>query len=127
MAKITEIKISAKVTVGTVSVTTNATIPFTTVVFDTNRAVTLATGRFTALKRGVYRISTAGNRTATGGNTIVLYKNNLLETNLCSFSAANGTYATGSTLVFLNFGDFIDLRIDGNVTLNALEFSIESV
>jgi hypothetical protein len=103
---------------GSIAVTSGAAIPLTNVNYDTHGALTLASGRFTAPVSGIYCVAlNAWSRTVSGGNSVVLYRNNAIWSTMFAFTAA-GASSSGSIALVLNAGDFIDLRCDGNITLN---------
>jgi hypothetical protein len=99
------------------SITSGNPINFDTPSFDTNLAVTIgASWKFTvpAGLDGIYNIS-VNAETSSGTPDIVLYKNGTGVIRIVVASAIN-TEVSGSTLIKLVVGDFVDLRPDTNST-----------
>lgn len=96
---------------ATASRNPSPTVPFNfdSVDFDTHAAITTgASWKFTAPITGYYEVSSAWEDTGAGKRAEV-YKNDSLFAALGSSAAANFV-GTGSTIVQLNAGDYIDIR-----------------
>jgi hypothetical protein len=107
-----------------VSPTTGNPINFDTSSFDTHSAVTVgASWKFTAPVNGIYSVSTS-DQTSAGTPDIILYKNGVGAIRLFLISAVN-IATSGSALIKLNAGDYIDLRPDVNATLYGLTSGIQ--
>jgi hypothetical protein len=91
-------------------------IPYQTKEYDTHNALTVGTGaRFTAPSRGLYSVklgSHAGNTVSYG---IVLYKNGTAYKGIAA-NNTNTSTVNGSVDVYLNAGEFIDIRSTSSVT-----------
>jgi hypothetical protein len=102
-------------TAGSVS----STLPFqfNTKSIDTHNSVTTGSSwKFTAPVYGIYEISTC---LATGGGVvdIYIYKNGTQNTALSGTATGDGgMYISGTSLVELNAGDYIDIRPSGATT-----------
>ena len=104
---------------ASLGVTSGTAIPLNTVNYDTHGALTLGSGRFTAPVSGFHRISLNNwARSSGSSNTIIVYKNGSIWSGLFSFSAALLSHS-GSMDIYLNAGDYVDLRTDGAYTLNS--------
>jgi hypothetical protein len=109
---------------GNTTSTTTTPINYDTRVYDTHGAVTAgASWKFTAPVSGRYRISTFNN-SASGTNStfLALYKNGTKYESFIYSPAVNTNLLFGATEIFLNAGDYIDLRcttstaVSGNAT-----------
>jgi hypothetical protein len=116
MSNDTDTRVVAARYINNTTSTTSTTVPFNfaTKVLDTHNAVTTGGNwRFTAPVPGIYRISA----TVFGStqNSCNIYKNGASAATLFSI---NGTYVlSGSTLLELNSGDYIDLRTSASMTV----------
>lgn len=113
---------------GSVASSTSAPVDFATKDFDTHGAVTTgASWKFTAPVPGKYRVSMT-LATASSASGVYVYKNGSQNTALCDI--ASTAFGSGSTLVSLVAGDYIDIRLatslstSGNTTQSV---SIERV
>jgi hypothetical protein len=110
--------VSAQYSVGSTAVTSGAVINFSTAVYDTHGAVTTgASWKFTAPVPGYYDINLTGASRASGtGNSLIVYKGGSSNTTLFSFAVAGMNFC-GGTQMYLNAGDYIDVRCDGSITI----------
>lgn len=114
--------VAARAAVTTpVATTTGNPIPAQAITYDTHGAVTPNTGwKFTAPVSGYYTVNVVGYTSGVSTN-FLLYKNGTSYGNL--FLTA--TPAVGGTqTVYLNTGDYIDVRTDANATINGLQIGI---
>lgn len=100
----------------TISISSNPAAPFNfaTKVYDTHNAVTTGAGwRFTAPITGYYSVKAIVVSNANvGGQEISIYKNGSYDSALCNRgNTTDIVYSlSGSTELYLNQGDYIDLR-----------------
>lgn len=94
-------------------------INFPTQLIDTHAAVTTGAGawKFTAPVSGYYQVDAQVQIGAATSCSLFLYKNGSQYTFL-NASAASGFYQSGTVIVQLNAGDFIDLRNNASVQVN---------
>lgn len=113
--------IAARYTVAAaVSGSPTQPINYATKTFDTHNAVTTGSSwKFTAPAQGIYRLSIVGLSTITGG-AFQLFKNGVVYSYLGTTVTANTTTCSGSTLVQLNAGDYIDVRLDSAGSTSAI-------
>lgn len=96
-----------------------AAIPMTNTSYDTHSALTLANGRFTAPVSGYYDVMlNAWARQTSIGNTILLYRNGSGYSALFAFNVAGHTHSAACG-IYLNAGDYVDIRTDGAYVLLA--------
>lgn len=97
------------------STASGAQINYDTKILDTNNAVTTGVGawKFTAPVSGYYQVENTG-LSASGSNNINLYKNGSVLQFINDIITTD--YASGSTVVQLSAGDYIDLRPNGTTT-----------
>lgn len=110
--------------IGAVASTSGVPYAFASVDEDVNNCITLATGRFTAPKDGLYLVTGYSTRNTAAGGTLYLWKNGVSWTALLSWVGA--TYACGfSTTVRLVKDGYVDIRPDGSYTLinSAIQFT----
>jgi hypothetical protein len=112
---------SSQVLPGAVATTI---IDYTTVEYDSHSAVTTgASWKFTAPAPGKYLVAAIVGATAGGVSTYLrLFKNNLLYATLGPPTATN-VHTGGSTVLSLDVGEFLDLRVTnfgGAVTLDGI-------
>lgn len=89
--------------------TTTAQLDYDTKVYDTHSSVTTGSSwKFTAPVSGYYRVSVTSVTTVGVGDNLGLFKNGTVDVTLTDLSS-NATRG-GSQTVFLNAGDFIDVR-----------------
>lgn len=106
----------------TISISSTPAAPFNfaTKVYDTHNAVTTGAGwRFTAPISGYYSVKAIVVSNANvGGQEISVYKNGLFDSAICNRgNTADIVYSlSGSTELYLNQGDYIDLRSTGFTT-----------
>lgn len=84
--------------------------------YDTHGAVTTGSGawKFTSPARGLYQIDAFyNNYTSTNSISLYVYKNGSIAKPLTG-SISTAPIASGSTKIFLNAGDYIDLRSTGS-------------
>lgn len=112
---------------------TSSTDPlkYTDLQFDTHNAYNTSTGRYTAPVSGYYSVKFS---TASGNQgEIILRKQGSNYLNMGLTNGSGGTVtprAYGSTLVYLNAGEFIDLVPSGNLSITTSTiyfFSVERV
>lgn len=103
---------------SSIAVTANQPIPYTTIVYDTTGALTTgAASKFTAQVSGYYDVFINGAaRTASAGQSLLLYKNSSAADSFVTFPAA-GFSISGATQINCNAGDTLDIRCDGSITL----------
>jgi hypothetical protein len=94
-------------------------INFDTKLFDTHAAVTTGVGtwKFTAPVSGFYQIESVVQLGAAVSLSLFLYKNGS-QYQYYNASATAGFYLNGSSVIQLNAGDFIDLRVNASATFN---------
>lgn len=94
-------------------------INFDTVVFDTHGAITTGAGwKFTAPISGTYEISAAAGAATTTASDIVLYKNaSAQRVVFYMFGSTSADNSSGSTLIQLTAGDYIQLKTTAAATL----------
>lgn len=103
---------------GSTAVTSGTAIPYGLSQYDTHNALNIVQGRFTAPVQGYYQVQLAGwERTVGSGNTINLFRNGSDEGRLFSFTVASFRFSATSS-IYLNAGDYLDLRPDGSFTLS---------
>jgi hypothetical protein len=105
------------------TVTTNVAIPFETIIKDTHGAFTLSTGRFTAPITGTYEISGSYIQ-GSSGNTLSLYKSGSL---LRSVGTGTTSYVSFCAKLYLYQGEYIDLRIDGAISVTKMYLDVARV
>ena len=113
---------SSQVLPGAVATTI---IDYTTVEYDSHSAVTTgASWKFTAPAPGKYLVAAIVGATAGGVSTYLrLFKNNLLYATLGGPPTATNVHTGGSTVLSLDVGEFLDLRVTnfgGAVTLDGI-------
>lgn len=99
------------------AVSATTPINFSSQVYDTHAAVTTGatTWKFTAPVTGYYDVAYHGAYSAADGRTIDLYKNGTLQWSI--LAGYSSSYIAGSsTNIFLNAGDYIDLRPSAAIT-----------
>lgn len=116
---------------GSTSMSTSAPAQFNTKVQDTHNAVTTGSGwRFTAPVPGFYSVSSILPFVSSGTPNAVLYKNGAIISGTLGYDYGIGSFSTtlsaiGSTVVYLNTGDYIDVRAGlGSVILGSTNGSI---
>lgn len=106
---------------GTISASVSTTLPiqWATKDYDTHSAVTTGSSwKFTAPVSGKYSVKVSGN-VNTASQNISLYKNGTAHTHI-TYTTSNGSFP-GGTEVYLNAGDYIDIRnATGSDTVAAL-------
>lgn len=111
------------------SYSTSAPFNFSTVNFDTHGAITTgASWKYTAPVAGVYRISIAGNISASGaGTNVQIYKNGS-ATGPLLFDYPVANYRTsGTATISLVAGDYIDVRPASSITATPGNISVERI
>lgn len=101
------------------AVTGGNPINFDTVDFDLSGSITTgASWKYTAAVTGSYLVE-ASIAAGTSNPQLEVFKNGSIYRGLfvCTGSAASNQQSSGSTLVQLNAGDFIDIRSSGSITL----------
>lgn len=105
--------VAARATItSAVSTTAGNPFNFNNIEYDTHGAITTGatTWKYTAPVSGYYKVSTGTNISA--GNAIIVYKNG---TSYALIGQTNAALSTcGTTEVYLNTGDYIDIR--GTIT-----------
>lgn len=116
------------------TVSAGAQINFDSKEEDSHSAVSVgASWKFAAPRPGTYNIEVSGGLSAAGTGYIQIYKNNALYKWIGYFTGS--TVHTGTTLIKLNAGDYIDIRpsaslpaIGGTLSTNGIQkISIRSV
>ena len=94
------------------SVTANTQFNFDTKVFDSHNATTTGSGtwKYTAPVSGTYNIMSTQYLPSGSTVTISVYKNGTIDTAIGFNSNATGGPFSGTTLMKLNAGDYIDMR-----------------
>jgi hypothetical protein len=103
------------------ALTTGQIINYEIELFDTHAAVTTGVGawRFKAPLSGIYQVSATDDFGGTATNTnLMLYKNGVVDS-ILGTCFNNYTVGGQSTLISLNTGDYIDIRLDGSGTIDA--------
>jgi hypothetical protein len=117
------------------AVLTNVQINYDNMVIDTNSAVTTGAGawKFTAPATRTYRVSVVGMNSGVTAS-MVLWVNGAAYDKLVTVLGGSIEFMSGSTLVPLTAGDYIDIRCDSAATWlgsggnpYVSEISIESV
>lgn len=110
----TRVVAAAYVVTTGASTTANTPLNFETRLYDTHNAVTTGVGvwKFTAPTSGYYRAS--GSFQTAGNPNIRIWKNGSAQNYLAS--AATGLMSAYSGSVFLNTGEYLDLRLDSTQT-----------
>ena len=112
---------------------TSSTDPlkYTDLQFDTHNAYSTSTGRYTAPVSGYYSVKFS--TVSTNQAEIILRKQGSNYLNMGLTNSSGGTVtprAYGSTLVYLNVGEFIDLVPNGNLSISTSTiyfFSVERI
>lgn len=107
--------VAAKYVITTgASTTANTPYNYETKEFDTHNSVTTGVGtwKFTSPISGIYNVSV---KSYAGDSILRLYKNGTLYELLTTVTNADGVHS-GSTLIALNAGEYIDARPNATVT-----------
>ena len=111
----TDTRVVAAVLTGAPANTTAGNpIIFPTVSNDTNGAYSTITGKYTVPVPGYYSIAASINATWTGTMAIQVYKNG--SSGPVIAFGANNANLSGSTTVYANAGDLLDIRPASNTT-----------
>lgn len=115
--------IIAKYTLAVSSViATNTVINFATKVFDTHNAVTTgASWKFTAPVAGFYSVTTLQNGNAA--HNYIVWKNGTAD-DYVSGSPSINFLIGGRTVLYLNAGDYVDVRPDAGATTQSQTYVI---
>lgn len=102
------------------STTTNQPINFATVQFDTVNGITTgASWKYTAQIAGYYRVTLVMDTNVA--SNYLLYKNGVSQGYIAS--QAVSVYGSGSRIILLNSGDYVDCRPDtGSATVQAASY-----
>ena len=95
--------------------TTSAQVDYDTKITDSHGAVTTgASWKFTAPIQGPYRVSVTTLVTVAVGDTLAIFKNGSQDVGLTTLNSTN--VGNGSQTVFLNAGEYLDIRPGGTST-----------
>jgi hypothetical protein len=111
--------VSAKYMIAGAGVTSSTTAPinFATKTWDTHSAVTTgASWKFTAPISGKYRMLAVIAVTSSAPN-VAVYKNGTIDSYMGGANAGN--YLPQNVEIFLNAGEYIDMRLDSSLTLQS--------
>jgi hypothetical protein len=105
------------------STAVNVQFNFDTKVYDSHNAVTTGAGawKFTAPISGKYQVSSCIYNAAATNNTVTLFKNGSLYRYMgySVVNSATGLAVPMTTTLFLNAGDYIDVRSGNNTVTPA--------
>jgi hypothetical protein len=118
--------VAARASGGSSAYGAGGILQYNSVTYDTHGAITTGAGwKFTAPVSGYYRVQLSATRSTSGVQSHVVYVSGVIYQFVMTNVSGTTSYMSGATTVYLNAGQYLDIRTDNAATIEVGVITVE--